>query len=188
MSNDQRRRVDGNVENAASARLLRTLTIALALGALVLVGGLAALPLLATQPRPAPELTLTTAAGDSTPLSTLRGRPVLVSFWSTSCGTCLSEMPSLVALHERYAPIGLRTFAVSMAQDRPEQVLAFARARGLPFEIVLDESGAVARQFNDTQVTPTKFLIDAEGRIVRTYAGFTDFADLQRRIERALGG
>jgi glutathione peroxidase-family protein len=46
----------------------------------------------------------------------------------------------------------------------------------------------VAREFYDTQVTPTKFLIDAEGRIVRTYAGFTDFADLQRRIERALGG
>jgi peroxiredoxin len=188
MSIDPRCPVEGKAENAAGTRLLRRLTVALALGVLGLIGGLAALPLLATQPRPAPELTFRTAGGDSTPLSSLRGRPVLVSFWSTNCGTCLTEMPSLVALHERFAPSGLRTFAVSMAQDRPEQVLALVRARGLPFEIVLDGSGAVAREFYDTQVTPTKFLIDAEGRIVRTYAGFTDFADLQRRIERALGG
>jgi peroxiredoxin len=97
-------------------------------------------------------------------------------------------MPAMIALHERYAPRGLRTFAVAMSHDRPEQVLQFARMRGLPFEIVLDETGELARRFNDTQLTPTKFLIDGSGNIVRVYAGFTDFADLQRRVEGVLGG
>lgn len=187
MSKDRRHAAAGR-DDGAGGRRLRRLTVALALGVLVLVGGLAALPLLATQLRPAPEVVFTTASGEAASLSSQRGRPVLVSFWSTSCGTCLTEMPSLVALHQRYAAAGLRTFAVSMSQDRPEHVLEFARLRALPFDIVLDEAGALARAFNDTQVTPTKFLIDGDGRIVRTYAGFTDFADLSRRIEGLLGG
>jgi peroxiredoxin len=178
-------------EQAVSDRgagTVRKLTAALALALVVLIGGLAALPFLASQPRPAPDLVMTSIGGEATALSSLRGQPVLVSFWSTSCGTCLTEMPALVALHQRYAPQGLRTFAVAMSHDRPETVTSFARARGLPFEVVLDPTGEVARGFNDTQVTPTKFLIDGSGSIVRVYAGFTDFADLQRRIEGALGG
>lgn len=167
---------------------MQLLTIALALGALLIVAALAAIPFLASQPRPAPDVTLATVGGDAPQLSSLRGQPLLISFWSTSCGTCLSEMPALIALHERYASRGLRTFAVAMSHDRPEQVLQFARLRGLPFEIVLDESGELARRFNDTQLTPTKFLIDGSGNIVRVYAGFTDFGDLQRRVEGALGG
>lgn len=185
---DQRQESDGNPDSDRGARTVRKLTVALALVVVVLIGGLAALPFIASQPRPAPDLVMTSIGGEATALSSLRGQPVLVSFWSTSCGTCLTEMPALVALHQRYAPQGLRTFAVAMSHDRLETVTSFARRRGLPFEIVLDDTGAVARSFNDTQVTPTKFLIDGSGRIVRVYAGFTDFADLQRRIEGALGG
>lgn len=184
----QRQASQGHPVSDRGARKARQLTAALALAVVVLIGGLAALPFLASQPRPAPDLVVTSIGGDSTALSSLRGQPVLVSFWSTSCGTCLAEMPALVALHQRYAPLGLRTFAVAMSHDRPEAVRSFARTRGLPFEVVVDETGAVARGFNDTQVTPTKFLIDGSGSIVRVYAGFTDFADLQRRIEGALGG
>lgn len=177
-------------EPAADPRstLVRRLTLGLALAVLLLVAGLAALPWLAGRPKPAPDATLTTTRGEVVRLSSLQGQPVLVSFWSTTCATCLTEMPTLVALHQRYAPQGLRSFAIAMSHDRPEQVLWFARSRGLPFDVVLDDSGELARRFNDTQVTPTKFLIDADGSIVRVYAGFTDFADLQRRIERALGG
>jgi peroxiredoxin len=185
---DQQQTSHAHPVSDRGARTVRKLTVALALALVVLIGALAALPFLASQPRPAPDLAMTSIGGEATALSSLRGQPVLVSFWSTSCGTCLTEMPALVALHQRYAPQGLRTFAVAMSHDRPETVRSFARTRGLPFEVVLDESGAVARGFNDTQVTPTKFLIDGSGSIVRVYAGFTDFADLQRRIEGALGG
>jgi len=173
--------------DAGRGRAVRRLTLALAAGTVLLIGGLAALPLIASRPRPAPDPALTTIAGDTVRLSSLRGQPVLVSFWSTTCATCLSEMPALVEMHRRYAPRGLRTIAVSMRHDRPAQVLGIVRAQGLPFDIVLDDSGELARDFNDTQSTPTKFLIDGDGRIVRVYAGFTDFADLQRRLDRLLG-
>ena len=65
-------------------------------------------------------------------------------------------------------------------------VIDFARRRQLPFEIALDVQGEVAQAFNRTEVTPTKFLLDPQGNIVRTYVGFTDFPDLQRRVDALL--
>ncbi len=170
------------VQDGSGARSARRLAFALGAGAFVLVAALAALPLLASRPTPAPDVTLTTLAGEVKSLAGLRGRPVLVSFWSTTCAPCVSETPALVALHRRHAADGLTTLAVAMPYDRPDLVLNFARTRGLPYDVVLDLTGEVARAFNEPQATPTKFLIDPDGRIVRTYVGFTDFDDLSRRI------
>jgi hypothetical protein len=53
---------------------------------------------------------------------------------------------------------------------------------------VPQDSGAPARAFNGTLVTPPRFLLDGDGCMVRTGAGITDLADPQRRIEVRLGG
>jgi hypothetical protein len=53
---------------------------------------------------------------------------------------------------------------------------------------VPQNSGAPARAFNGTLVTPPRFLLDGDGSMVRTGAGIMDFADPQRRIEVRLGG
>lgn len=166
----------------AEARGMQRLALVLAAAALLLVAMLAAMPFLASRPRPAPDVTMTTLAGDTRDLASLRGRPVLVSFWSTTCAPCVAETPSLVALHRQHAADGLVTLAVAMPYDRPDLVLNFARTRGLPYDVVLDVKGEVSRAFDDPQATPTKFLIDPNGQIVRTYVGFTDFDDLSRRI------
>jgi peroxiredoxin len=175
-------------QDCSNARSARRLALVLGLVALMLVAVLAALPFLADRPRPAPRIELTDIQGEAKSLAQLHGRPVLVSFWSTTCAPCLAEMPDLVALHRRHAERGLTTFAVAMRYDRPDLVLDFARTRGLPFDVVLDFKGEVARAFGDPQVTPTKFLIDAHGRIVRVYVGRTDFEDLERRIAAELAG
>ncbi len=180
------RRQQAQAHDCSSARPARRLAFALGAGAFVLVAALAALPFLANRPKPAPQIQLTNIAGEAKSLAQLQGRPVLVSFWSTTCAPCVAEMPALVALHRRHAERGLATFAVAMRYDRPDLVLDFARARGLPFDVVLDFKGEVAREFGDVQVTPTKFLIDAQGRIVRVYVGRTDFDDLERRIAAEL--
>lgn len=172
----------------AAVSAVRRTTVVLGGGMLLLVAGLAALPFIASRPRPAPAVTFTTLAGEVAPLASLRGKPVLVSFWSTTCGPCVEEMPQLIALHRGYAPRGVRTFAVSMPYDRPDQVTRFAQTRGLPFEMVLDINGQLVREFNDTQATPTKFLIDAQGNIVRTFVGNTDFSLLRRELDSLLAG
>jgi peroxiredoxin len=169
-----------------NVRRVRRLTFAGGGGMLLLAAGFAAMPWIATRPRPAPEVRFTLLDGSQPRLADLRGDVVLVSFWSTGCAPCMAEMPTLIEFHRRHAARGLRTIAVAMSYDRPDLVLDVARRRQLPFDIALDVQGEIAEAFFRTQVTPTKYLIDPQGRVVRTHVGRTDFADLQQRVDALL--
>ena len=125
---------------------------------------------------------------DGTPSSTdaLRGKVVLVNFWATSCTTCVHEMPQIVATHERFKARGFETLAVAMSYDPPAAVAHFAQSRQLPFGVVIDNTGAVARSFGDVKLTPTTVLINQRGEIVKRYVGEPDFAGLNRLVEALL--
>jgi len=176
-----------NEQRAAPADVRRTrrLVTLLGGGTALLAAGFGLMPWIVTRPRPAPDVQLTLLDGTQPRVSDLRGRVVLVSFWSTTCAPCMAEMPTLIAFHRRNAPRGLMTVAVSMQHDRPDRVLAMRQQ--LPFAVALDVQGEIAQAFYRTEVTPTKYLIDPQGRVVRTHVGRTDFADLQQRIDALLG-
>jgi peroxiredoxin len=125
---------------------------------------------------------------DGTPSSTeaLRGKVVLVNFWATSCASCVHEMPQIVATHERFKARGFETLAVAMSYDPPAAVAHFAQTRGLPFGVVIDNTGAVARSFGDIRLTPTTLLINKRGQIVKRYVGEPDFAALHRLVDTLL--
>ncbi|MGH8705219.1 MAG: TlpA disulfide reductase family protein [Burkholderiales bacterium] len=134
----------------------------------------------------APEVRFATLGGEKLSTSDLRGKVVLVNFWATSCVTCVKEMPKLIETHLRYAPRGYETLAVAMSYDHPNQVAEFARSRALPFKIALDTSGEIAKRFGEVRVTPTTFLIDRRGRILKQYLGEPDWAEFHALLERAL--
>jgi peroxiredoxin len=125
---------------------------------------------------------------DGTPAHSgaLRGSVVMVNFWATTCAVCVAEMPALAATHRRFAGRGLQTLAVAMAHDPPARVVRFADSRQLPFDVVIDNTGAIARAFGDVAATPTGFLIDRGGRIARRWTGTPDFAALGGWIEALL--
>lgn len=112
----------------------------------------------------------------------LQGQVLLVNFWATSCAVCVAEMPELAALHQRWQPRGLQTFAVAMPYDPPARVAAFAEQRQLPFGVVIDLGGQVSRGLGPVEATPTTLLVDRRGRIVERVLGRPDFAALDRRI------
>jgi peroxiredoxin len=134
----------------------------------------------------APEARFATLAGESFVTSSLRGQVVLVNFWATSCVTCVAEMPKFVETQQKFGPRGYTTVAVAMSYDHPNRVAEFATARKLPFKVALDTSGDVARRFGNISVTPTTFLIDRRGRVLRQYLGEPDWAEFHALIERAL--
>ena len=137
-------------------------------------------------PRQVPAIAVTTLNGDQFRLDSMSGNVVLVNFWATTCAVCIRDMPKLIELFEKYRSRGYKTVAVAMPYDPPNRVIDYATRRSLPFDVVLDVDGAVLRAFADVPGTPTSFLIDKAGNIVRKYLGEPDFADLEERIEKAL--
>jgi peroxiredoxin len=137
-------------------------------------------------PAPAPDVRFATLAGERFSTADLRGKVVLVNFWGTYCGPCLKEMPKVIEAHRKFAPRGFETVAVAVRQDRPEKVAEFARQHALPFKVVFDASGEVAREFGRVRITPTIFVLDREGRVLAKAVGAPDWAALHAAVEKAL--
>ncbi len=116
----------------------------------------------------------------------LRGKVVLVNFWATSCATCVKEMPEMVATYQKYRDRGLDFVAVAMSYDPPAYVANFTESRKLPFKVAIDNTGQVAREFGDVKLTPTTFVLNRRGEIVKRYVGEPDFAQLHQLVEKLL--
>lgn len=116
----------------------------------------------------------------------LHGKVVLVNFWATSCTVCVKEMPALMATYRRFQERGFETLAVSMSYDPPAYVVNYAQSRELPFPVAIDNTGEIARRFGDVQLTPTTFVINRRGQIVKRYVGAPDFAELNSLLDRLL--
>lgn len=149
---------------------------------LALAGGVAA----CGKQRMAPDVAYTRLDGSAGRTLALHGQVVLVNFWATSCAPCVAGMPALVATHQRFAAQGLVTLAVAMQYDPPAAVSQFAESRQLPFDVVIDNTGAVARAFGDVQRTPSHFVIDKHGAIAQQGTGEPDVARLQALLKRLL--
>ncbi len=134
----------------------------------------------------APDVGFTLLDGSRSSIGALRGSVVLVNFWATSCATCIQEMPLLASTHRKYQPRGLQTLAVAMHYDPPAAVAHFAETRALPFGVVIDNTGAVARGFGNVKLTPTSVLLDRRGAMARRWVGAPEPAELQSVVEQLL--
>lgn len=134
----------------------------------------------------APVFGYTLLDGTAAHSSALRGQVVLVNFWATTCAVCVNEMPQLLATHLRFRQHGLHTLAVAVRHDPPALVADFAQRRGLPFGVVIDNTGAITDSFGDVRGTPTTYVIDRQGHIATRIEGQIDFERLHRLIDQLL--
>lgn len=134
----------------------------------------------------APDSTFVLLDGSSKTTADLRGKVTLVNFWATSCTTCVAEMPELVATYEKYRGQGFETLAVAMSYDPPSYVVNFAETRKLPFQVAIDNTGNVAKAWGDVRLTPSTFIVNKQGEIVKTYVGAPNFNELHQLIEKLL--
>jgi peroxiredoxin len=114
-------------------------------------------------------------------LSSFRGRPLLLNYWTAEAALCGGELKQFQEHHAERARSGLQLAAVNLNPPAElEAVRSYARGLGLSFPVLLDTED-VAGIYNllyrymfdrhrDLQI-PTSFLVDAEGAIVKVYQG-----------------
>ena len=134
----------------------------------------------------APNSTFVLLDGSKQTTADLKGKVTLVNFWATSCVTCVAEMPKVVATYNKYKSQGYDTMAVAMSYDPPNYVVNYTETRKLPFKVAIDNTGAVAKAWGDVQLTPTTYLVNKRGEIVKQYVGEPDFVALHQLIEKLL--
>ena len=117
----------------------------------------------------APEISLKTPEGEILALSSLRGKVVLIDFWASWCGPCRKENPNVKKIYEKYKDQGFEIYAVSLDNNAAQWKGAIAKD-GLAWKHVselLGWKGAVSRAYGVGSI-PQTFLLDKEGRIVKT--------------------
>ncbi len=133
-----------------------------------------------------PDVTFVNLKGEKISAQSLRGKVVMVNFWATSCTTCVAEMPRMIETYNKYHTQGLEFVAVAMSYDPPNYVLNYTETRQLPFNVALDIDGALAKAFGEVKLTPTTYIIDKQGNILKRYVGEPSFTELHALLEKAL--
>jgi peroxiredoxin len=106
--------------------------------------------------------TLQDIRGRTWDLKGLRGKVVLVNFWSTSCPPCREEIPDLEQLYQRFRAQGLVILAIS--GDKAADLQEYVATQKVSFPVLIDPDDKVKEQFRVVGI-PKTFLYDREGRL-----------------------
>lgn len=116
--------------------------------------------------QPAPEISLPSPDGKVVPLSSMKGKYVLVDFWAKWCGPCRQENPNVVAAFQKYKDKGFTVYGVSLDRNREDWLQAIQQDKltwthvsdlkywqseaaktynitGIPFSLLLDPNGVI---------------------------------------------
>lgn len=97
-------------------------------------------------------------------LSELKGKVVVINFWTTWCPSCRIEMPDLEKLHQRFKADDFVLLAVDLRESR-QTVRQYLQAHKLSFTALLDSDGEVGQRFGIRSI-PTTFILDQNGGMV----------------------
>ena len=140
---------------------------------------------------PAPEFTGIERWVNSGPLtlSELRGKVVLVDFWTAACGNCIAALPHVAKWHETYARQGLVVVGVhtpeSPYEALPETVDKAVARWKIHYPVAQDNDYATWKAYGN-HYWPAVYLIDARGRIVLRHYGEGAYGEIETAIRQLL--
>jgi peroxiredoxin len=103
-------------------------------------------------------------SGKTHSLSDYKGKTVLLNFTTTWCPYCIKDIPNLKKMYRTYEDKGFELIAIYI-QESNQKVASFAQKYDLPYTILLDTEGMVARSYRVRGV-PTKVLVNKQGTIL----------------------
>jgi cytochrome c biogenesis protein CcdA/thiol-disulfide isomerase/thioredoxin len=143
-------------------------------------------------PYPAPELAGIASWLGSPPLkiNDLRGKVVLVDFWTYSCINCLRTLPYLTEWDKRYRDKGLVIIGVHAPEfafeKNRDNVMTALGEHGIHYPVALDNHLDSWSAFHN-QYWPAHYLIDRTGQVVYTHFGEGKYSETEHNIQTLLG-
>lgn len=147
----------------------------------------------AIQYQKAPELAEPDAyintAGEPVTLASLKGKVVLIDFWTYSCINCLRTLPYLEAWYQKYKDQGLIIIGVHTPEFAFEHILTNVQDAvnrlGITYPVLLDNEYATWNAFGN-RYWPNEYLIDIDGYVVHNHAGEGEYDVTEKSIQQAL--
>lgn len=121
--------------------------------------------------KPAPDVTLTSATRH-TPLSSFRGKPILIDFWASWCGPCVAAMPAMAALQRDFTTHGGVFLSIDQDQ-KPEDASNFLKQHHYDWQDFNDADRKLGASFH-TEAIPNVLLIDSTGKVVYDNIGMDE--------------
>jgi thiol-disulfide isomerase/thioredoxin len=122
-------------------------------------------------------------------LKDLRGRVVLIEFWTFGCYNCRNTLPFVKSWHDRYQDKGLTVIGVHSPEFDDERKVENLRSEvvslGIRYPVVTDNDYQTWNAYH-VEAWPTTFLLDKQGRIRWMHVGEGGYDDAERLIETLL--
>jgi thiol-disulfide isomerase/thioredoxin len=126
---------------------------------------------------------------DAKTLQSLRGRVVLIEFWTFGCYNCRNTLPYIERWHEQYSQAGLTVVGVhspEFAEERNvDNVRSEVASLGIKYPVVTDNDYATWDAYK-VQAWPTLFVVDREGWVRRMHVGEGEYEETERTIQKLL--
>ncbi|MEP7114885.1 MAG: TlpA disulfide reductase family protein [Ilumatobacteraceae bacterium] len=115
--------------------------------------------------RTLPHVEIQTVAGDTLATADLIGRPLVINFWYSTCAPCKRELPAFAAAHAKFGDQVRFVGVDSLSGSDRDSEEAFARERGVQYELFYDGNGELTSAVG-IATSPQTLFIDANGTIV----------------------
>jgi thiol-disulfide isomerase/thioredoxin len=122
-------------------------------------------------------------------MSELRGKVVMVNFWTYGCYNCINTLPHVKKLHAKYKDKGLVIVGVHTPEFPFEKSLSNVQAalkrHGIEYPVAQDNDSATWTAYRN-RYWPAQYIVDQSGKIVYTHAGEGAYDEIEKTIESLL--